>query len=95
MPTPTQPITLGAQDALIVLGTNVIFRNLSRSGKVTKEGANGEAITTGPDWADGDEISIEVYGKYNASAKVTVAKGKASTKGLSLSEDTSTIGINL
>jgi len=95
MPTPPKVITLGAKDTLITPGTTVIFRNLTRQGKVTQEGVGGEAVTTGSNWKEGDKISVEVFGRYSVSTVVTVNRGGIKASSLSLSEDTSTPGIDL
>jgi len=95
MAAPLKPLTIGAKHAYILVGTSVIFRNLSRSGKVVVEGSGGEAVGVGPGWENTDKISIEFYGKYNVSAMVTATKGGANTTFGTLSEDTSTPAINL
>ena len=94
MPTTTTPLTLGAKNSNIDKGTQVTFRNLSRSGKETVMGKSGEAVSKGNNWENGDKISIEVYGKYNASKMVTASGGGAKNS-FTLSEDTSTPAINL
>lgn len=94
MAAPLKPLIVAAKDTLLVTGTYVTFRNLTAGGKETVEGNDGEAIATPTGWSVGDEISMEVTGKYNSSAKITISKG-AATNTFSLSEDTSTPAINL
>ena len=95
MPTPNKPMLLGAKSTQLVAGTSVIFRNLTRSGKVTVEAKSGEAVTNQPTWVNGDVISIEVYGKYNSSDQVTASNGSARKLFGTLAADTTTDAINL
>lgn len=95
MPTPAKPLVLAAKHANLVAGTVVTYRNLTRQGKITVEGSGGEAVGNGLDWENDDVISIEVKGKYNESAEITASKGSAKNVFSSMSEDTSTPGINL
>lgn len=95
MPTTTQPMVLGAKSTQLTAGVYVIFQNLTRGGKVTVEGKSGEATSTQENWVNGDDILIQVVGKYNSSVKVTSAKGGVKKSLGTLSEDTSTPAINL
>ena len=95
MPTTIQPMVLGAKSTQLTDGVPVTFNNLTRGGKVTILASGGEAVTTQDNWVTGDEILIQVIGKYNSSTKVTSTKGGVSKNLGTLSEDASTPGINL
>jgi len=98
MPTPTSTITIGAKSSTLNAGSYIIFRNLTRGGKVTARcNSSGEAI---PDdipntWVNGDKVSIEVRGKYNSSTVKTITKGGIDCDLGTLSEDTNTVAVDL
>ena len=101
MAEPQKPVLLGAKSSTLAASTIKIyvnFRNLTHGGiKRVAFDSNGEAILDTPyaDWEVGDVISIEVYGKYNKATSETLTKGGISADLGSLTEDTSTVAVNL
>jgi len=96
MPTPTKPSLIALKSSSLTSADRVTFRNLTRGGKVTVQCKDTEAILQSfpSEWQNGDEISCEIYGRFNKATKLTLAAGGASSS-LELSADSTTVAINL
>ena len=104
MPTPQKPVVIGAKSDTLAVSTEkhfISFKNLNpdRDGtaQVVQVTSDGEAVLQHPpaDWVEEDEISIELYGKYNKAVKVAITEGGISVDLGTLSEDTSTSDVSL
>ena len=98
MPTPTTTVTIGAKSSTLDASNYITFRNLTNGTSRTVQcNSNGEAIVQGPPtaWVNGDVISVEVRGKYNKSQTATITKGGINVNLGTLTEDSSTEGVNL
>jgi nitrous oxidase accessory protein NosD len=101
MPEPTVGILLGFQ-AGVNKHTPVTFRNLTRGGVVkatmSAKGGTGEAVSiqAPATWVNGDVVRVEIMGKYDYGASVTISKGSGAVKfSGSLSEETDTVAVEL
>ena len=95
MPTPTAPLVVGAKSPQLTSGVYVIFTNMTKNEKVTILASGGEVVVAKDTWENGDVVLVQVLGKYNSSSLVTAAKGAVNKNFGTLSEDTTTVGINL
>jgi len=98
MPTQTTPLTIAAKSSTLGTGDYIVFTNLTHGTKKKVQcNSKGEAVVDNPpsDWAIGDTILIEVFGKYNSGTTQAIGKGGVQKDLGTLSEDTNTVDVSL
>lgn len=95
---PSNPVVIGTKSDSLTAGDYVTFRNITRSSvRRVQCNSSGEAVLENvpSDWANGDTVIIEVYGRINKGTSTTITKGGINTNLGTLSADSTSAAVNL